>query len=86
MLQVRGSVVTTRRGDVLMGVAAGRGAPGTDARRAQITYRVLSPVQVPRGQTLKVRGLMRVRQDGDVYRTVIVVDGRDIEILPVPGR
>ncbi len=65
----------------------GVGTPGERPR--PLKFRTTTDLPAVKGTTLKVRGMLTVRWDGDVARTVMVArldDGTMIEVdlLPVP--
>jgi len=88
-IQLRLSVSRRRDGTLVAEAPSGRHIPGRqpeDQRVPPLRYAVVMDLPVQKGVALRVRGLLRVRWDGDVARTVVVVqiDGREVEIDLVP--
>ncbi len=89
-IQLRLSVSRRRDGTLVAEAPAGRHIPGRqpeDPRVPPLRFAVAADLPAQEGTALRVRGLLRVRWDGDVARTVVAVllDGREIEIDLMPA-
>ena len=92
-IQLRINVSRRRDGTLVIHAPSGRHVPGrqpTDERPDPLRFQTMTDLPARKGATLQLRGLLRVRWDGDVARTVVVVqiEGREIEVdlLPVIQR
>jgi len=80
MIQFRGTAQMTKKYGVVIDMPAGRG----HGDRGIVKWRPVNPLDVKKGQAMKIRGrLVQKDIDGVTMTVIVMVDGTEIQIIPM---